>query len=73
MIIRRINKKKKVIISFRVNEETKKDFESVEKKLQANGYAIDADEMIIRFVKSIKRSEPGTRRTECAVGSEAGK
>lgn len=56
MIIRKIEKNKKVSISFRVNEETKKEYEQIESLLSEKGLALDADEVIKRVIKSIKKS-----------------
>jgi hypothetical protein len=70
MIIRKMDKKKKVIISFRVSEETKSEFEKVEASLSERGFAIDADEVIKRVIKSIRKSETGTRQTAGLAGGE---
>ena len=56
MIIRKIEKQKRVIVSFRVNEETKKEYEQIESSLSEKGFALDADEVIKRVIKSIKKS-----------------
>lgn len=56
MIIRKIEKQKKVSISFRVSEETKSEYAEVERALSEKGFALDADEVIKRVIKSIKKS-----------------
>jgi hypothetical protein len=70
MIIRKIDKKKKVLISFKVNEETKKEYEQIESSLSEKGFALDADEVIRRVIKSIRKSETGTRQTAGVTGGE---
>ena len=56
MIIRKIDKKKKVLISFKVNEETKNEYEENERLLNEKGFVLDADEVIKGVIKSIRKS-----------------
>ena len=70
MIIRKIEKKKKVVISFRVSEETKSEYEQMEHALNEKGFALDADEVIKRVIRLMKRSETGTRQTAGVAGGE---
>jgi hypothetical protein len=70
MIIRKIDKKKKVVISFRVSEETKKEYAEVERALSEKGYGLDGDEVIRRVIKSIRKSDTGTRQTAGVTGGE---
>lgn len=56
MIIRKIEKHKRVSISFRVSEETKSEYAEVERSLSEKGFALDADEVIKRVIKSIRKS-----------------
>jgi hypothetical protein len=70
MIIRKIEKKKKVLISFRVSEETQKEYEAVETALSEKGFALDADAVIKKVIGLMKKSERGPRQTAGVTGSE---
>lgn len=70
MIIRKIEKQRKMSISFRVSEETKKEYEQIERALSEKGFALDTDEVIRRVIKSIRKSETGTRQTAGVTGGE---
>ena len=70
MIIRKIDKKKKVIVSFRVTEETKSEYEQIEASLSEKGFVLDADEVIKKVIRLMKKSEAGTRQTAGVQGGE---
>ena len=62
MIVRRLKEKKEVRLSFRVSECTLKSFKELERSLSDSGMEIDADEVVLKVMKLIKKaSETGTR------------
>jgi len=71
MIVRRREEKKEVKLSFRVSESTRKSFEELERSLAESGMEIDADEVVLKVMKLIKKaSEPGTRVDTIRPGGE---
>jgi hypothetical protein len=71
MIVRRREEKKEVKLSFRVAESTRKSFEELERSLAESGMEIDADEVVLKAIKLIKKaSAPGTRSDAIRTGGE---
>lgn len=71
MIVRRREEKKEVKLSFRVSEGTRKSFEELERSLSEAGMEIDADEVVLKVMRLIKKaSETGTRSDSIRTGGE---
>ena len=71
MIVRRREEKKEVKLSFRVSESTRKSFEELERSLSEAGMEIDADEVVLKVMKLIKKASAlGTRSDAIRAGGE---